>query len=108
MRTLTALLDGNEREIRRLLRIVERINGLEPALASLSDAQLGELTFRFRDRLARGESLDALLPEAFAVVREAARRTLGKRPHDVQLLGGIVLLGQRSEAAGAARAEDAA
>ena len=71
--------------------IVRRINDLEPKLAGLSDASLPEKTFEFKNRLANGETLDDILPEAFAVVREASRRVTGMRHFDVQLLGGIVL-----------------
>ena len=71
--------------------IVRRINDLEPKLAGLSDASLQEKTFEFKNRLAKGETLDDILPEAFAVVREASRRVTGMRHFDVQLLGGIVL-----------------
>ena len=71
--------------------IVRRINDLEPKLAGLSDASLQEKTFEFKNRLANGETLDDILPEAFAVIREASRRVTGMRHFDVQLLGGIVL-----------------
>ena len=71
--------------------IVRRINDLEPKLAGLSDASLQGKTFEFKNRLANGETLDDILPEAFAVVREASRRVTGMRHFDVQLLGGIVL-----------------
>ena len=71
--------------------IVRRINDLEPKLAGLSDASLQEKTFEFKNRLANGETLDDILPETFAVVREASRRVTGMRHFDVQLLGGIVL-----------------
>ena len=71
--------------------IVRRINDLEPKLAGLSDASLQEKTFEFKNRLANGETLDDILPEAFAVVREASRRVTGMHHFDVQLLGGIVL-----------------
>lgn len=83
--------DTNEREIKRILRIVEEINGMEPELEKLSDEQLQAKTVEFMGRHANGESLDDLLPEAFAVVREASKRTLGKRHYDVQLVGGVVL-----------------
>ncbi len=83
--------DANEREIKRLSRTVEQINALEPQMAALSDEQLRAKTDEFRNRLAKGETLDDLLPEAFAVVREASKRTLGMRHFDVQLMGGIVL-----------------
>ena len=81
----------NDRLIRRLQSDVERINALEPTLSQLSDDQLSGQTALFRERHANGESLDRLLPEAFATVREAARRTLSMRHFDVQLLGGMVL-----------------
>ncbi|QBS37233.1 preprotein translocase subunit SecA [Thermaerobacter sp. FW80] len=88
---LRNLFNYNEREIRRLSREVERINALEPEMVRLTDAELRAKTDEFRRRLADGETLDNLLHEAFAVVREAARRVLGMRPFDVQLMGGIVL-----------------
>ena len=81
----------NERELRRIMPIVERINALEPQVVALPDHCLRAKTWEFKERIERGEALDELLPEAFAVVREAARRTLGERPFDVQLIGGIVL-----------------
>ncbi len=81
----------NERELKRLRPIVARINELEPQIKELSDAELKAKTPEFKERLARGESLDDLLPEAFAVVREVGRRVLGMRHFDVQLMGGIVL-----------------
>ena len=81
----------NERELKRLRPLVERINSLEESYRALSDSELKALTPAFRERLARGEPLDDLLPEAFAAVREAARRTLGMRHFDVQLVGGAVL-----------------
>ncbi|MBW2512913.1 MAG: preprotein translocase subunit SecA [Deltaproteobacteria bacterium] len=81
----------NERDLKRLQLIVEQINALEPEISSLTDAALTAKTGEFRDRLANGEKLDDLLPEAFAVVREAAVRTLGMRHFDVQLIGGMVL-----------------
>ncbi len=83
--------DTNEREIKRLMRVVDTINGLEAQIEALSDEQLRGKTAEFQNRLANGESLDDLLPEAFAVVREASKRTLGKRHYDVQLVGGMVL-----------------
>ncbi|RMF15562.1 MAG: preprotein translocase subunit SecA [Alphaproteobacteria bacterium] len=81
----------NERVIRQLSGTVERINALEPEIERLSDDALAHRTEEFRQRLADGETLDDLLPEAFATVREAAKRTLGQRHYDVQLIGGIVL-----------------
>ena len=82
---------ANERKIKPLWAVVSRINALEPRFAALSDEELKAMTPAFRERLAAGESLDDLLPEAFAVVREAAKRTLGQRHFDVQLVGGMVL-----------------
>ena len=81
----------NERELGRLAPLVDQINSLESEMRSLSDAELAGSTARFRQRLDQGAELDELLPEAFAVVREASVRTLGMRPFDVQLIGGIVL-----------------
>jgi preprotein translocase subunit SecA len=81
----------NERELARLLPQIERINRLETKFVCLSDAELRAQTGRFKERLEAGESLDDLLPEAFAVVREASKRTLGQRHFDVQLVGGAVL-----------------
>ena len=81
----------NERELCRLTPLVHRINELEPSVYDLMDEALVAKTNQFRERLARGEHLDNLLPEAFAVVREAARRRLNMRHFDVQLMGGMVL-----------------
>jgi preprotein translocase subunit SecA len=81
----------NERELKRLWPVVERIGALEPEMTKLSDDQLRDKTFQFKERYAKGESLDALLPEAFAVCREAGKRALGMRHFDVQLIGGMVL-----------------
>ena len=83
--------DANEGELRRLRKIAARVNALEETTKSLSDEDLRQRTELFRERLAKGETLDDLLPEAFAAVREAARRTLGQRHFDVQLLGGMAL-----------------
>jgi preprotein translocase subunit SecA len=81
----------NQRELRRLAPLVDQINGLESEMRSLGDAELAGVTARFRERLDQGTTLDELLPEAFAAVREASVRILGMRPFDVQVLGGIVL-----------------
>ena len=81
----------NAKEIKRIRSIVEEINGLEPELLSLSDTSLRAKTEEFKSRLANGETLDDILPEAFAVVREASKRVLGMRHFDVQMIGGIVL-----------------
>jgi preprotein translocase subunit SecA len=83
--------DRNTRLVRQMQGVVTRINALEPQVTALSDTELGAKTIEFRQRLERSETLDALLPEAFAVVREAAKRTLGMRHFDVQLIGGMVL-----------------
>jgi preprotein translocase subunit SecA len=81
----------NERDLKEIGPIIQQINGLEPAMESLPDAELPELTQKFRRRLADGETLEDILPEAFAAVREAGKRTLGMRHYDVQLIGGIIL-----------------
>ncbi len=81
----------NERNIKRIAPLVDAIIQWEPSLRKLSDQALQAKTAEFRERVSRGEPLDDLLPEAFAVAREAATRTLGMRPFDVQLIGGIVL-----------------
>ncbi|MCA1978320.1 MAG: preprotein translocase subunit SecA [Thiobacillus sp.] len=81
----------NDRLVKQYLQKVKAINALEPAMEKLSDAELAAKTAEFRERLARGETLNALLPEAFAVVREASKRVLGMRHFDVQLVGGMVL-----------------
>jgi preprotein translocase subunit SecA len=81
----------NDRLIKQYSQNVKRINALEPAMQALSDEQLQAKTDEFRQRHANGESLDALLPEAFAVVREAGKRVLGMRHFDVQMIGGMVL-----------------
>ena len=85
--------DPGVREVKRARVLVARANQHEAAMKDLSDAGLRDQTAKFKDRLAQGESLDALLPEAFATVREAARRILGMRHYDVQLVGGVVLHG---------------
>ncbi|MCG6911718.1 MAG: preprotein translocase subunit SecA [Deltaproteobacteria bacterium] len=81
----------NERELKKIQPVVERINALEPEIKSLDDAALKKQTVVFRERLEKGELLDDLLPEAFATVREASLRTLGMRHFDVQMVGGMVL-----------------
>ncbi|MCE5231902.1 MAG: preprotein translocase subunit SecA [Mizugakiibacter sp.] len=91
-RVLTSLFGSrNERVVHQLRKSVARINALEPELQKLDDDALRAKTAAFRQRLANGEALNALLPEAFAVVREASRRVLGLRHYDVQLIGGMVL-----------------
>ena len=97
---LSQLRPGERRALNRYIPLVSKVSALEPAMQQLSDEQLAACTQQFRARLASGESLDSLLPEAFAVVREAASRVLGMRHYDVQILGGIVLAqGQVAEMA---------
>lgn len=81
----------NERELKRMQKVVQRINALEPDMEKLSDEQLKAKTDEFRERYQKGETLDQLLPEAFATVREAGRRVLGMRHFDVQMIGGMSL-----------------
>ena len=81
----------SEQQIKKIKPLLNKINALEDGVKALSDEQLRGKTAEFRERLAKGESLDALLPEAYAVVREAAVRTIGQRHYDVQIIGGIVL-----------------
>ena len=81
----------SEKEVKRIMPIVEQINSLEDKIASLSDAELRNKTNEFKERLANGATLDELLPESFAVVREASKRVIGLRHFDVQLIGGIIL-----------------
>src|SRR5690348_17790685 len=91
-RALTSLFGSrNERVLRQLSRTVSRINALESEYEKLDDDGLRGKTLEFKQRVAAGESLDKLLPEAFAVVREGAKRTLGMRHYDVQMIGGMVL-----------------
>jgi len=85
------LLDSNERQLKKCYKIADQIEALEPSVAALSDAELRGKTEEFKHRLEKGETLDDLLPEAYAVVREAAKRVLGMRHFYVQLVGGIVL-----------------
>jgi preprotein translocase subunit SecA len=95
-RALTSIFGSrNERVLRDLSKTVKRINALEPEYEKLSDDALRGKTEEFRQRLAAGETLDKLLPEAFAVTREGAKRVLGMRHYDVQLIGGMVLHGGR-------------
>ena len=91
-RVLKAIFGSrNDRLLKRYSKVTREINALEPAVSALSDAALAQKTVEFKGRLANGDTLDQVLPEAFAVVREAARRVLGMRHFDVQLLGGMVL-----------------
>lgn len=88
---LKDLLDDNAREVKKYQKRVQVINALEPEIQALSDENLRDKTAEFKQRLENGESLDDILPEAFAVVREASRRVIGQRHYDVQLIGGMVL-----------------
>ena len=83
--------DNNDKEIARYRKVVDKINALEPQMQALTDDKLTGYTNKFRERLAAGETLEDILPEAFAVVREASRRVLGMRHFDVQLIGGMCL-----------------
>ncbi len=81
----------HDREVKKMQPLVAAINDLEPEMEALSDDELAGLTARFKERFEQGARLDDLMTEAFAAVREAAKRTIGQRPYDVQLMGGIVL-----------------
>ena len=81
----------NDREVKRFGKVVAKINGMEAAVRSPSATRPARQDRQFRERLAAGESLDALLPEAFAVVREASKRVMGMRHFDVQMIGGLTL-----------------
>ncbi|HVN68292.1 MAG TPA: preprotein translocase subunit SecA [Candidatus Binatia bacterium] len=91
MAFLKTLIDGNERDVARLRRTAKAVNELEPQISALTDDELKAKTAEFRQRLEEGESLDTMLPEVFAVVREAGKRTVGMRHFDVQIMGGQVL-----------------
>ncbi len=88
---LQKIFGSNEKQLKKLQPLVEKINGLEDTMTKLTDDGIKEKTQEFKDRLKNGETLDDLLPETFALVREAAQRAIGQRHYDVQLLGGIVL-----------------
>jgi len=81
----------HDRDVKKIRPLVDEINGFSEKLGALSDEQLKAKTGELKNRLENGETLDDILPEAFAVVREASKRTLGMRPYDVQLIGGMVL-----------------
>ena len=81
----------SEREVKRIKPLVDQIEALRPTMQALSDEDLRNKTTEFKERLSKGETLDDLLPEAFAVVREADKRVLGMEPYRVQLIGGIIL-----------------
>jgi preprotein translocase subunit SecA len=88
---LSNLIDSNEKELKRLQPVVDQINSLEPDFEKLTETELRAKTDEFKARLVDGESLDEILPEAYAAVREAAKRTIRQRHFDVQLMGGIIL-----------------
>ena len=81
----------SEKEVKRVMPIVKKINDLEPEISKLTDKELKEKTNEFKERIKNGETLDSILPETFAVTREASKRVLGMRHFDVQLIGGIIL-----------------
>ena len=81
----------SEKEVNRVMPLVEKINSLEPEMEKLSDEELRAKTAYFKGELANGKTLNDILPEAFAVMREASKRVLGMRHFDVQLIGGIIL-----------------
>ncbi|MGB9680698.1 MAG: preprotein translocase subunit SecA, partial [Minisyncoccia bacterium] len=83
--------NANEKYLKKIQPLVDKINSLEKEFEKFSNEKLKEKTVEFKERLKRGETLDEILPEAFALVREAAKRTLNQRHFDVQLIGGIVL-----------------
>ncbi len=85
------LFDDNGKQIKKMQKTVDEINSIEPEIEKLNDTELKAKTGEFQQRIENGEELDSILPEAFAVVREASKRTLGMRHYDVQLMGGIVL-----------------
>jgi len=91
LKWLNGIIDSNEKELKRLQPFVQKINALEPEFAKLSDEELKGKTAEFKARYQEGTSMDELLPEAFAAVREASRRTIKQRHFDAQLIGGVVL-----------------
>lgn len=88
---LRNLLENNKFKIKKLEKLVDKVDSYAPTVRQLSDAQLKQQTNVFRQRYQQGESLDSMLPEAFAVIREADKRVLGMFPYKVQIMGGIVL-----------------
>ncbi len=82
---------SNQKELDRIKKIVIKVNSLEATVKNLGDEDFPKKTIELKDRLNKGENIDALLPEAFALVREASKRTRNERHHDVQILGGVVL-----------------
>jgi preprotein translocase subunit SecA len=88
---LSKFFDTNDREIKKLLPVIDEINSLEDKIKKLKDSEFPKKTEEFKKRIAEGESIFLVLPEAFALVREASQRTVGMRPYDVQLLAAVVL-----------------
>lgn len=82
---------SNERTVKKLSKLVAKVNELEPKFQALKDEEFKEYTNKYVERVAAGETLESILPEAFALLREASLRVLGLRPYDVQLMGGMVL-----------------
>lgn len=83
--------DPNEREVKKLRSVIDKVNDLEASVEKLGDEQLKDRTDEFKEKLSSGAKLDDILPEAFATIREAAKRTIGQRHFDVQLIGGMIL-----------------
>ena len=81
----------SERELKRIMPLVDKVESLKPTFEAMSDSELADMTRKYKERLASGETLDDLLPEAFATVREAAKRVLNMEHYRVQLIGGIIL-----------------
>ena len=90
-KALRRFLDVNEKELKKLAPLVEKINSLEPEMKKLKKSEFSAKTASFKERLGQGETLDDLLPEAFALIREAIRRVIGERAFDVQLMTAICL-----------------
>src|SRR6185369_3019131 len=91
LKLFSKFLDLNQKELDRLVKTVAKINELDEETKKLKDKDFPKKTKEFIDRVESGESLESILPEAFALVREAASRSLGKRPYDVQLMAGVAL-----------------
>ncbi|MDO5695063.1 MAG: preprotein translocase subunit SecA, partial [Aeriscardovia aeriphila] len=86
-----ALRVGEGRQLKKLQSVVDKTNGFEPKISALTDEELKAQTSKFKERLKKGETLDDIMPEAFATVREAAKRVIGQRPYDVQIMGAAAL-----------------
>ncbi len=88
---LKKIFDSNEKEVKKLQKIVDKVNALEPTVTNLTDEELKARTAKFKEQIQGGATLDDILTEAFATVREAAKRVRGERHYDVQIIGGLVL-----------------